>query len=189
MIYSSGDPVDSYSITYIGKDGVVGKDGKDGKDGAPGKDGKDAEVPVTIREAEGSVLQIEDGRTVKEFRIDGQSYQETRDGKNKFNYEDIAKIASGVTINKDGWVTATLDNSAGTSEKYLQYYTNNLDILTNTQYCAVIEIKTVSGEGRLHPLSKTNNEGQFPDGTNYQFSNLQAGNIKIQKSAYILLLK
>ena len=112
MIYSSGDPVDSYSITYIGKDGIVGKDGKDGKDGAPGKDGKDAEPPVTIKETEGTVLQIEDGRTVKEFRVEGKSTQKTRSGYNLLPNNGISATIEGVTFTVNSDKSITMNGTA-----------------------------------------------------------------------------
>ena len=141
------------------------------------------EINPTKQET-GSLITIEDAsdNPLIELEIEGKSTQKTRSGKNLYNYKDTISTLNGITTDDNGWITATYDNTSGTSEKYLQYFTNNLNIKTNTNYLVILEIKAVNGSGRIHPVSKTTNEGQFPDGTNYQFSSLTDNTIKTQKS-------
>ena len=103
-------------------------------------------------------------------------------GSNFYNVNDVTKKTEGITVDEDGWITATYDNTNGTSTKYLNYYTSNLKIQEATQYAIFTEIKSVSGNGTLLPIStdwKTPpNEGQFRQDLKYTFSSVSNGVIK-----------
>lgn len=70
-------------------------------------------------------------------------------GENLYNYKDTIGDVSAYSIDDDGWITASYDNSSGTSTKYLDYYTNNLNVKPSTNYAIVLEVKNISGTGRL----------------------------------------
>lgn len=61
----------------------------------------------TIKETEGSELYIDDGQKIIEFRVDGKSEQETRSGKNIYNYTKVLTDHNGLvsTLNDDGSIT------------------------------------------------------------------------------------
>ena len=113
-----------------------------------------------------------------EYHVDGKSEQETRSGKNLYNFEDAITISSGVSTDKDGWITITGDNSSGTSTMYKNYFTNNLNLKSNTNYNIIVEIKSVSGTGLLYPVSVFGSSGQFKNDLYYKFSSLSNGVIK-----------
>ena len=100
---------------------------------------------------------------------------------NLYNFKDKKEQTSGVSVDEDGWITCTYDNSVGSKSKYLNYYTNNLDLKTNTDYIVVVEIKEVTGQGNLYPFSNHSNGGQFSTSANLDISKLSNGLIRICK--------
>lgn len=100
---------------------------------------------------------------------------------NLYNYQDIdlQEPASAISVDEDGWVTLTYDNSDGESTKYVNYWVKKNNFLkTDTQYNLILEIKKVSGTGRLVSISTaTGHTGQFLTSVGYNFSNLLSGNI------------
>lgn len=105
-----------------------------------------------------------------------------KENKNLYNYKDISNINADFKIDDEGWVTLTCDNTQGSSAKYFNYFTNISKILKpDTYYSIILEVKTVSGEGRLYinSIDKTNIT-QFPyspDLANY-FNNLSNNLVK-----------
>jgi len=98
-------------------------------------------------------------------------------GENLYNYEDIASISDGATTDENGWTTITYDNTEGTAIKYVNYFTNNLQLKTLTKYNIIVEVKEVSGEGWFNVIScytdKNGNKfGQFNDSKWYGLKNL-----------------
>lgn len=123
-------------------------------------DGEDSKKDKTII---GSNIKLFDAldETVNNVRINGYTRQITTTGQQLYNYKDTSKVV-GVTVDEEGWITATYDNTSGTSTRYLNYYTNNLDLKNNTNYLIVAEIKDVSGTGWFAPVTiLAPNEGQF----------------------------
>lgn len=114
-----------------------------------------------------------------EYSIDGRCEQETRSGKNLYNFKDTTVVGGGITTDEDGWITITANNTSGTGVSYRNYYTNNLNLKTNTNYAIVLEIKSVSGTGNIQPCSILNNSGQFNSGIEYSFSNLSNNITKV----------
>ena len=141
----------------------------------------------TTKTVEGTdSLSYEDAKEYRliEAKYKGNVEQETTSGKNLFNYEDTTMVTDGITVDEDGWITATFDNTNGTSYKYLNFYTNNLNLKNSTTYGIVSEIKSVSGTGFFIPVSKKNDTpqigGQFNSEVSYNFATLTNNMIKIE---------
>ena len=115
----------------------------------------------------------------EDIRINGYTRQITTTGQQLYNYKDTNTVTSGVTVDEDGWITATYDNISGTSTRYLNYFTNNLELELNTNYLVVTEIKKVDGYGTLAITSNMTTSGQFSKGTTYDLENLKSDDIKI----------
>ena len=100
---------------------------------------------------------------------------------NLYNYQniDLAEPISAISVDEDGWITLTYDNSDDENPKYINFWVRKNNFLkTNTQYNLILEIKEVSGAGRLVPTSSaTGHTGQFLSSTAYNFFNLLSGNI------------
>lgn len=93
-------------------------------------------------------------------------------GANLFNYKDTSNVTTGVIVDEEGWITVTCDNTSGTSAKYFNYVTNNLNLLTGTNYNIIVEVKSVSGTGRVYSCSYYVSQGQFLQSRYKNFSDL-----------------
>lgn len=117
----------------------------------------------------------------KEFKsigVDGKSYQATRDGKNLFNVNDGVVVSQYCSVDDDDWITASYDNSSGTSTIYLNYYTKKSEQLkASTNYAIFTEIKSVSGTGGIN-VTTSHQASQIKETTYYNLINLTAGQTK-----------
>ena len=97
--------------------------------------------------ASGTEIVVEDSAEMEsKLNISGNSEQDSRSGKNLFDYKDTeGKVNLYSTVDNEGWITTKLDNSSGTSTEYGQFFTNNLKLKTSTQYALFVEIKELSG--------------------------------------------
>lgn len=105
-------------------------------------------------------------------------------GNNLYNCLDTNLVSNGISVDGDGFITVTCDNTNGTSTKFFNYTTNNLRLKSNTQYTIVIEIKDITGTGIIKPVSIRENtdetfEGQFKEEISYSFDDLESNVIKI----------
>lgn len=128
----------------------------------------------------GKEILIEDGENNKglEIKVKGSTTQATRSGKNLFNYKDTKVVTSGITVDEEGWITATYDNTNGTTNKYLNYFTTKSDKLSLVKdYKAFVEIKNVSGTGALI-LASDDSISQSSTRITYTFGNLSSGDVK-----------
>ena len=145
---------------------------------------RDLEEDLTIEavEVSGTEIEITDGsETESILHLNGNSEQDSRSGKNLYNYEDVSYKDTAITVDNDGWITATFDNTNGTSVKYAGYNTNNLELKEGTYYNVIVEIKNVSGGGYLRPVSAYEKVGQFDANYPLDFSNL-ANNTIVTKN-------
>ena len=126
-------------------------------------------------------IQIEEGSIIHEYVPYGTWLRVDTKSPNLYDFKDKKEQSSGVSVDEDGWITCTYDNSVGSKSKYLNYYTNNLDLKTNTDYIVVAEIKEVTGQGNLYPFSNHSNGGQFSTSANLDISKLSNGLIRICK--------
>lgn len=109
----------------------------------------------------------------------GNSEQATRSGRNLYNFEDTTEVNPIYSVDKDGWITITYDNTNGNKNMFFNYYTNNLNLKTSTDYAIIMEVRSVSGSGNIQTCSHYNNAGQFYNNTDYTFSNLEDNTIYI----------
>lgn len=126
---------------------------------------------------EGEMISLSDVDNTKEhtFIIEGNSNQETRSGKNLYNFKDVAWVSSEYIVDEDGWITISCDNTEGTAVKYFNYYTNNLNLKTNSTYGVFFEIKEIVGEGSFYAFSSYGLEGQSTSSSLYNFIGLSNG--------------
>lgn len=134
-------------------------------------------------QASGESIDINDSTDMRfsEFKISGNSEQETRSGKNLFNAnaDDVSK-SSEVTIDED-YILMDNDNSDGTAIKNIQIYKKtSTELEVSTNYYLIMEVKEISGTANSFELcssysTNSSNKGQFATNTKPTFSNLEAG--------------
>lgn len=120
-----------------------------------------------------------------EYFLAGESKQKTRSGRNLYNYEDVIESSGGyegATVDEKGWITIAYDNSNGTDTKYINYYTNNLNLKPSTNYNIIVEIKEFTGTGYLYFMSnytdaQGNSCGQFVQSGGLDFDKMTNGMI------------
>ncbi len=95
-------------------------------------------------------------------------------GKNLYNVNNPKTTPSSITVDEDGWITCNYDNTDGTSEIYINYYTSNLELKTGTPYNIITEVKEFSGKCSLIVVDRW---GQFGVGKAYNTSNLKPNSI------------
>lgn len=133
-------------------------------------------IKDTTGQAEGKIIYINDSNddTLISAKFNGETNQATRSGRNLYNYKDTTEVNPRITVDNEGWITATYDNSSGSSTVFLNYYTNNLNLSPATDYAIFTEIKSVSGTGILQVVSN----GQFASTANYYLNGVTAGSVK-----------
>lgn len=89
-------------------------------------------------------------------------------GEQLYNVNDI-DIISGLTVDSEGWITGTVNNTSGSSTKYLNCFTPISNLLkTNTTYKVIVEIKSRTGNFRSMVI--TNNGSSSQANTNNEIS-------------------
>ncbi len=104
--------------------------------------------------------------------------------KQLFNIRDLVKGMGALNLDEEDFVTVTVDNSSGSSQKYYNVYTNPSKLIKpNTKYYLVLEVKEITGTGNImvHSFNATDHKPQFSGSKNYGFANLVAGDIKIDE--------
>lgn len=117
--------------------------------------------------------------SLNNLKIYGNTEQTTYTGQNLFNRDDRSDVSNLVTYLDDDWVTISYDNSSGTSNKLINFFTNNLDISIDTNYRIVFEVKNVSGNcifylTSIWNKSETEIKGQFST-KSYNLADLENG--------------
>ncbi len=106
-------------------------------------------ITLNTGEANGSFIHLEDSAMaeLQELSIDGVLKQETTKGINLYNVNDRYVANSKFTIDDEGWITLTYDNSDNDNVAYFNFYTNKSSLLKpNTQYNVVLEMKSASSK-------------------------------------------
>ena len=85
------------------------------------------------------------------------------------------------SIDDDGWVSVTFNNSGGTSNQYFNVYYDSAKLKPNKNYNVILEVKELSGTGTVVVCSNAifgeQKEGQFSTDFRENFQNLQSGKI------------
>ena len=128
---------------------------------------------------------------IERMRTNGGHSQDTRSGRNLYDIKNAGNrtIPTEISIDDDDWITVTADNSSGTSGKYVNYFTENLNLKPNTQYSLIAEFKKCTGDDSviLNLVNNGNNEGQFNNEQKLYISSIKEN--KAQKSKFIITTK
>ena len=105
--------------------------------------------------------------------------------KTSANYYNVKSYAGSQPppVDENDWITIT-GNNTGTSPKYLNYFTRNLDVIVGEKYWIVAEVKNVLGKGTFNITSQDNNQGQFK-GYVKQIQDIKAGDVFIYQSTAV----
>lgn len=143
-------------------------------------------------------IQVKQGETVNnkifypklEKGTVATSYSEFEQGsveikKTSANYYNVKSYAGSQPppVDENDWITIT-GNNTGTSLKYLNYFTRNLDVIVGEKYWIVAEVKNVLGKGTFNITSQDNNHGQFK-GYVKQIQDIKAGDVFIYQSTAV----
>lgn len=137
---------------------------------------------LNTEKASGNELYIDDAKAcrIMNTEIGGMYKQKTTTGAQLYNYADISHY-NDATFDENGWITLAYDNSQGDTIKYLNYFTNNLDLEEDTQYTLIVEINKLQGSFRFFPVSHNNNGGQSKVTITYASNDLSNNSIKISQ--------
>lgn len=125
------------------------------------------------------LLGVQNG-LLDDFKMYGNTEQTTYSGINLFDYTDILDVGTGASSDNDGWITITGDNSSGSSNKDINYFTNkSTKIVSNTTYAIVLEVKSITGSGTLNLVSIGGGNSQFTTLIGTNFSNLSSNTIYV----------
>lgn len=133
-------------------------------------------------------ITVNDAKNYKLISLekDGASYQEVIEpSPNLYNYKDVKEVSEGITVDDNGWITISYDNTDGTENVVLKYLTNNLKLEVSKTYMVIAEIRNVSNSDAKINFFPNNGgqwsffEGQFTTSMAFAFSNLSNNSIKI----------
>lgn len=133
-------------------------------------------------------IKLERGNKETGYPLYGQGSVEIK--KTTVNYYNVKSYAGSQPppVDENDWITIT-GNNTGTSLKYLNYFTRNLDVIVGEKYWIVAEIKNVLGKGTFNITSQFFNQGQFNQGQfkGYlkQIQDIKAGDVFIYQSTAV----
>lgn len=133
-----------------------------------------------IEQVSGTKINIlnSNGDNTNSVKLLGNTEQNTYEGKNLYDFKKTVSVTGGAAVDGDGWITATYNNTSGSSTIFCNYFTENLNLKENTRYNIIVEVKNVSGTGRLFVCSVNGDtQGQFNGSEEMNFSSLQSGSI------------
>ena len=133
-------------------------------------------------QAEGESIHITDSSNLPMIlRPQGQIIQDTRNGYNLYNINDMNTLTFA-TIEENDFIKASYDNTEGTGTKYSNIFTNKTtNVTANTDYYIISEIKEVSGTGIYFPCTSDFVNSLMASHVSYSFVNLHDGDIIINK--------
>lgn len=133
-------------------------------------------------QAEGESIHITDSSNLPMIlRPQGQIIQDTRNGYNLYNINDMNTLTFA-TIEENDFIKASYDNTEGTGTKYSNIFTNKTtNVTANTDYYIISEIKEVSGTGIYFPCTSDFVNSLMASQVSYSFVNLHDGDIIINK--------
>lgn len=131
-----------------GEKGDKGDTGVAGAQGPQGEKGEDAPIPITEKEASGTIISVDDAsnNNLISFIGHGYSEQEIRSGKNLYNSATITSVSNGT--NNNGVITS---NTFSTKIINLTPY-NIVDLEAGTYYFSA-DIRIISGTATLNKIN------------------------------------
>lgn len=134
-------------------------------------------LPLSISGVQFQILNNAGARApIDNVQLYGDTYQQTYSGANLFNVNAITP-PTGVTINADGSITCVYDNTSGSSTRFMNLYTPNLDLQTSTTYAAFAEIISLSGGGTLAVITGGSSASQFTHNKTFDLAGYRSGDI------------
>ena len=146
---------------------------------------------ITVRSKKVDFVNSTTINDAKNYRLislkkEGKSYQEVVEpSPNLYNYKDTNEVSEGITVDDNGWITISYDNTNGTEKVVLKYLTNNLKLQESKAYTVIAEVKNVSNSGTGIYFYPNNGgqwswfEGQFATSRIFAFNDLSNNSIKI----------
>lgn len=99
-------------------------------------------------------------------------------GQNLFNYQEVKEVNTAYSVDEDGWISISVDNTDGSKQVYYNYYTKNINLKPDTNYNVFLEVKDVTGNAGISIVSRWSpSQGQFSTGFEKKFTDLQSGKI------------
>lgn len=103
-----------------------------------------------------------------------ENYKIENINSNLYDINDLSEKNGNIQIDKDDWISGTIDNSGGSGYVFLNFFSRKKDyIKANKKYYVLLEVKKVSGTGRLSISSDFQGSSQFTS-FGYSFSNLKS---------------
>ena len=129
-------------------------------------------APGVLKYATGTNITLTDVvRGIEELQfVYGDTFQQTYSGENLYNVEDTQQTSAEVSVDSDGWITMQYDNSAGSSVKYLLYYSKPLQLEADTDYAIVTEIKSIKSSADNLTVYDSAAQTQFNNSQTYNYS-------------------
>ena len=103
-------------------------------------------LPTETQKGENINIKGTAGIKFKEFSVEGNSKQDSRDGKNLYNPEAINR--TGAT-DEEGWITLNYNNTSSAAVYLNAHHSLSDNIKPLTNYYLILEIKEVSGNASL----------------------------------------
>ena len=105
--------------------------------------------------------------------------------KNYYNINDkiVSHFGSDLKIDNEDWISVDVDNSSGTSTKFIDFWLKpNIILQPNKDYYVVLEIKKLNGKYlEIRPIDNFGNISQFDGVFNVYSQDLKAGDVLIKK--------
>lgn len=116
------------------------------------------------------------GKDLKDYRVYGNTYQNSTKGINIFNINNGGSTSSEISIDNDDYVSTAYNNANGSVTHYSNFMIKKTaQIQPSTNYLIVIEILSVQGTGRLQPWTIHANSCINNSNPQLYFNNLTAG--------------
>ena len=98
-------------------------------------------------------------------------------GKQLYNYKDTSTVTTGFVTDDEGWISYTYDNSTGTTTRFANYWTHDLNLKPSQKYALFVEVKNVSGNAYFSFNSTQGTNGQVTGGGGRSFTEMTNNSI------------
>ena len=98
-------------------------------------------------------------------------------GEQLYNYKDTSTVTTGFVTDDEGWISYTYDNSTGTTTRFANYWTHDLDLKPSRKYALFVEVKNVSGNAYFNFNSIQGTNGQVTGGGGRSFTEMTNNSI------------